>query len=67
METGDTKMTFRDFMVQRFNGRKLVVARKSEQLIARGYEVFLSQRQYRELDMAAQAAGYSECFYGARQ
>ena len=42
-------MTVLEFMRQRFNGQKWVVARKSPRLIARGYSVFLTQKQYRAL------------------
>jgi len=51
-------MTIRDYMVQRFNGRKWVVARETAKMIAKGYEVFLSQREWAALKSNAAANGF---------
>lgn len=56
-------MTIRDYMIQRLNGRKWVVARKSARLEARGYEVFLSQAAYIALCRDAAAKGCVDSFY----
>ena len=59
-------MTFRDYMTQRLNGRKWVVACQSSRLVAKGYEVFLSQKQYKAMDLEAHKAGCTGCFWGAQ-
>lgn len=56
-------MTIREYMVQRLNGRKWVVARRSDRLEARGYEVFLSQSAYRAMCREAAANGCTDSFY----
>lgn len=56
-------MTVRDFMVQRVNGRKWVIARQSARLVAKGYEVFLSQAAYRAICREGAAAGATDSFY----
>ena len=50
-------MTMSQFMISRLNGRKWVVARQSEKLSSKGYEVFLSQKQFTALKDEARAAG----------
>ena len=65
METqmGVTKMTMQAYMIQQLNGRKWVVAKKSARLVARGYEVFLSEKAHRAMHVQAAKAGVVDAFW----
>jgi hypothetical protein len=55
--TGETEMTINEYLIRKLNGRKWVVARSSQRLLDRGYEVFFSQSQYKSICREASANG----------
>lgn len=53
-------MTMRDYLKEKLNGRKWVVARRSAKLEASGYVVFFSVKGWANVKDAARIAGVVE-------